>query len=64
MKIASVNGRTWSIDALHEAIAAAKTTTTPIELVVDNGSFTDAYKLNYHGGEAYPHLERDERGPT
>ena len=63
MKIASVNGRTWSIDALHEAIAAAKTTTTPIALVVDNGSFTDAYKLNYHGGERYPHLERDASRP-
>ncbi|HEY6121178.1 MAG TPA: hypothetical protein VIV66_14565 [Pyrinomonadaceae bacterium] len=63
MKIASVNGRAWSIDALHEAIAAAKATTTPIELVVDNGSFTDAYRLNYHGGERYPHLERDASRP-
>jgi predicted metalloprotease with PDZ domain len=34
MKIVSVSGRTWSSDVLHEAVAAAKTGTTPIELVV------------------------------
>ncbi|HEY6660910.1 MAG TPA: hypothetical protein VI031_07200, partial [Pyrinomonadaceae bacterium] len=39
MKIVTVNGRTWSSDVLHEAITAAKDTTTPIELVVENGSF-------------------------
>jgi len=63
MKIVSVNGRTWSMDALHEAIRAAKTNATPIELVVDNGSFSGVYKVNYHGGERYPHLERDPTKP-
>jgi predicted metalloprotease with PDZ domain len=63
MKIITVNGRAWSSDVLHEAITAAKSSTTPIELVVENGSFTAAYKLNYHGGERYPHLERDPTKP-
>ncbi|HYV09328.1 MAG TPA: hypothetical protein VE980_00245 [Pyrinomonadaceae bacterium] len=63
MKITGVNGRAWSIDLLHEAIAAAKSSTTPIELVVENGSFTGVHKLNYHGGERYPHLERDPTKP-
>lgn len=63
MKIITVNGRPWSTDMLHEAIKAAKSGTTPIELVVENGSFTGAYKLNYHGGERYPHLERDPTKP-
>ena len=63
MKITAVNGRTWSIDVLHEAITAAKSSTTPIELVVENGSFTNVFKLNYHGGERYPHLERDPTKP-
>jgi len=48
---------------LHEAITAAKSSTTGIELVVENGSFTSAYKLNYHGGERYPHLERNSTKP-
>ena len=63
MKILSVNGRTWSTDVLHEAIASAKNNTAPIELVVENGSFNETYKLNYHGGERYPHLERDNTKP-
>jgi hypothetical protein len=44
---------------MHEAIASSKSSTTPIELVVENGSFNETYKVNYHGGERYPHLERD-----
>jgi len=63
MKIITVNGRAWSASVLHEAIAAAGTSKTPIELTVENGSFTGVYKLNYHGGERYPHLERDPTKP-
>src|SRR5215204_1668837 len=63
MKILSVNSRTWSSDVLHEAIASAKTSTAPIELSVENGSFNETYKVNYHGGERYPHLERDDTKP-
>jgi len=63
MKILTVNERTWSGDILHEAITAAKSTTTPIELSIENGSFTNVYRLNYHGGERYPHLERDPTKP-
>lgn len=63
MKIINVNGRAWSTDVLHEAITAAKSNTIPIEVVVENGSFTGVYKLTYHGGERYPHLERDPTKP-
>ncbi len=63
MKILSVNGRTWSTDVLHEAITSAKNSTAPIELVVENGSFTETYRVNYHDGERYPHLERDNSKP-
>jgi hypothetical protein len=63
MKILSINGRTWSADVLHEAVALSKTSTTPIELGVENGSFNETYKVNYHGGERYPHLERDNTKP-
>ena len=63
MKILSVNGRMWSTDVLHEAIASSKSSTAPIEVIVENGSFNETYKLNYHGGERYPHLERDNTKP-
>ena len=63
MKIITVNGRAWSTDVLHAAIAESKTSSAPMEFVVENGSFTETYKVNYHGGERYPHLERDSAKP-
>ena len=63
MKIVGVNGRAWSIDALHEAIAATKSGASQIELRVENGGFQENYKLGYSGGERYPHLERDATKP-
>jgi predicted metalloprotease with PDZ domain len=63
MKIISVNGRAWSADVLHEAITSAKSNTAPMELLVENGSFQETYKLNYHDGERYPHLERESTRP-
>jgi predicted metalloprotease with PDZ domain len=62
MKIVGVNGRAWSGEALHEAIAA-KNGSAPITFRVDNGSFQDDYKVSYRGGERYPHLERDATKP-
>jgi predicted metalloprotease with PDZ domain len=63
MKIVGVNGRAWSADALHDAIAATKNATAPIELRVENGSFQESYRVAYRGGERYPHLERDATSP-
>ena len=63
MKIVGVNGRGWSADALHDAIAATKNAATPLELRAENGSFQETYKVDYRGGERYPHLERDATHP-
>lgn len=63
MKIVGVNGRGWSADALHEAIAATKNAAESIELRVENGSFQENYKVAYRGGERNPHLARDATKP-
>jgi predicted metalloprotease with PDZ domain len=63
MKLVSINGRSWSSEALHDAMAAGKTNTTPLEFLVENGSFQQTYKVDYHSGERYPHLERDATKP-
>jgi predicted metalloprotease with PDZ domain len=63
MKIIAVNGRRFSADALHDAIKAAKGATDPIELLVENTDYFKTYKLNYHEGEKYPRLVRDESKP-
>jgi hypothetical protein len=32
-------------------------------LLVENSDYYEIYKLDYHGGEKYPHLVRDESKP-
>ena len=63
MKIIAVNGRHFTADAWHDAIRAAKTNPAPIELIVENTDYFRVVKLDYHGGEKYPHLVRDESKP-
>jgi predicted metalloprotease with PDZ domain len=63
MKVVAVNGRRFSSDILREAIKSAKNSSAPIELLVENTEYYKTYKLDYHGGESYPHLVRDESKP-
>jgi len=63
MKVIAVNGRHFSAEVLHDAIKAAKNSTAPIELLVESDDYYKTYKLDYHGGEMYPHLVRDESKP-
>lgn len=63
MKVIAVNGRRFAPEILREAVKAAKTGTAPIELLVENTDYYKTYKLDYHGGESYPHLVRDESKP-
>jgi len=57
MRLVAVNGRKWTPDMLRDAIARAKNSPSPIELLVENSDFYQTYKIDYHGGERYPHLE-------
>lgn len=63
MKVVAVNGRRFSPEILRDTIKAAKTGSAPIELLVENTDYYKTYKLDYHGGETYPHLVRDESKP-
>lgn len=63
MKVVAVNGRRFSPEILRDAIKASKTSTAPIELLIENTDYYKTYKLDYHGGESYPHLVRDESKP-
>jgi predicted metalloprotease with PDZ domain len=58
MKITKIGGEEFSLEEMHKAIAATKNN-SPLELTVENGLFSQTYKLNYKGGELYPHLVRD-----
>ncbi len=63
MKVVAVNGRRYSPDVLRDSLKAAKTGTGAIELLVENTDYYKTYKIDYHGGEKYPHLVRDDSKP-
>src|SRR5271154_1351394 len=58
MKIIAVNGRAYTPDVLKAAIHDAKDSGPAVELIVENTGFFRMIRLDYHGGERYPQLER------
>jgi predicted metalloprotease with PDZ domain len=56
MRLVAVNGRKWSPELLRSAIHQAKTSKQPIEVLAENEDYFQVYKIDYHGGEKYPHL--------
>jgi predicted metalloprotease with PDZ domain len=63
MKLIGVNGRQYSANGLREALKAGKGGSAPLELLIENTDYYKTYRLDYHGGERYPHLVRDESKP-
>jgi predicted metalloprotease with PDZ domain len=60
MTVVAVNGKEFSPDALRDAVSAAKASKESIQLLVNNEGTLVNYPINYHGGERYPHLVRDD----
>ena len=58
MKLIAVNGRKWSPEILHAAVAGAQRSSQPVELLVENAQFFKTYSVTYNGGERNPHLQR------
>ena len=63
MKIIAVNGRRFTIQIFRDALAAGKNSKEPLQLIVENTDYFRTFNLDYHGGERYPHLVRDESKP-
>lgn len=63
MKIVAVNGRLYTNSLMHDAIRDSRTSQTPMELIVENTGYYRVVKIDYHGGERYPHLERANATP-
>ena len=63
MKIVAVNGRQYTNSLMHDAIRDTKTSQTPMELIVENTGYYRVVKIDYHGGERFPHLERTNATP-
>ena len=63
MKLVAVNGRRFSPEILRDAVKATKNSPAPMELLIENTDYYKTYKIDYHGGEKYPHLVRDDSKP-
>jgi predicted metalloprotease with PDZ domain len=63
MKLVAVNGRQFSSQVLRDALHTAIGRKEPIDLLIENADYYKTYKLDYHEGEKYPHLVRDESKP-
>jgi predicted metalloprotease with PDZ domain len=60
MRIVAVNGRRFSVDVWHDGLRAGKNISAPLELLIENTDYYKTYQIDYHGGDKYPHLVRDE----
>jgi predicted metalloprotease with PDZ domain len=63
MKITKINGADFTLAGIRNAVIATKTSTDGITLEATNSSTSGTYKLNYTGGERFPHLVRDSSKP-
>jgi len=63
MKVIGVNGRLFTQDGLEDAIKAAKNTSKPISLLVVSDDYYRTCDVDYHDGERYPHLVRENEKP-
>jgi predicted metalloprotease with PDZ domain len=63
MKLVGVNGLVFTANRLRDAVVSAKHTGEPIELEVREGEYLKTYRMDYHEGEKYPHLVRDDSRP-
>jgi len=63
MKILAVNGRRFTPQVFRDALYEGKNNTQPLQLLVENTDYFRTFVLDYHGGEKYPHLVRDESKP-
>jgi predicted metalloprotease with PDZ domain len=63
MRVVAVNGRAFSPAVFLDALRESTDSSGPLELLVENADYFKAYKLDYHEGEKYPHLVRDESKP-
>jgi len=62
-KIIAVNNRQFTETVLREAVEKAAKDTKPIELLIKTGEYYETHRIDYHGGERYPHLVRDAAAP-
>ena len=59
-KLIAVNGKVFSADNLRDAIDQAKTSKEPIHLLMQTEEYIRPVDIDYHDGQRYPVLVRDD----
>jgi predicted metalloprotease with PDZ domain len=62
-RVVAVNNRQYTPTVLREAVRKAASDAKPVELLIKNGEYYETHGIDYHGGERYPHLVRDQAAP-
>ncbi|HEX7287923.1 MAG TPA: M61 family peptidase [Candidatus Angelobacter sp.] len=60
MKVIGVNGRKWSKDVMRAALRTGTRNQQALAILAENGEYLNTYQVDYHGGEKYPHLIRND----
>jgi predicted metalloprotease with PDZ domain len=63
MTIVAVNGRKYSKDVMRAELHLGMQSKQPMALLCENADYYSTYQVEYHGGEKYPHLVRNESQP-
>jgi predicted metalloprotease with PDZ domain len=64
MQIIAVNGRGFTPLLLRAAIQQAQGNGPAIEFIVENTNYYKVIRMDYHGGERYPQLQRVDATPA
>jgi predicted metalloprotease with PDZ domain len=59
----AVNNRQFTPTVLREAVQTTASGAKPLELLIKTGEYYETHRIDYHGGEKYPHLVRDPALP-
>jgi len=63
VKLIAVNNRQFTPTVLREAVAKTAADAKPLELLIKTGEYYEVHRVDYRGGERYPHLERNAAVP-
>ena len=64
MKVIAVNGRAFTPAVLRQALKDSEGNGPALELILQNAGYFHVMKLDYHGGERYPSLDRVNGSPA
>jgi predicted metalloprotease with PDZ domain len=62
-RLIAVDSRQFTPTILREAVQRTASGARGVELLVKNGEYYSTHRIEYQGGEKYPHLVRDESKP-